>query len=177
MLDRVGIGVSIVPPFTPVAGKSVFYHNLFQIGCVSGGYFCAVAEIPVSHFREVIKAGGHLQFGAILIYQGDIHGVAPAVGAEAIVGIGHIGGIGADLPKPELGSNRTEAIPNFYTIPGFLYGLLNLHQLLYRAVPKIGLGELIDDLSGKIIFRSIPQIDHSIGNEICDAYKILVRKF
>ena len=151
LLDGVLFLVSKVPPFPLVAHKAVLFHEDFQQLGVLGGIRGAVGIVPVSFFGEIVKARGHFHGASVGGYQSQVYGVAPAVGAQAIRGIGNIGGIGVNLPEPFLGSYRPEAVPDFEGQPQLGQVIADGLQLFHRAVAQPGVGKIVDHGAGEIL--------------------------
>ena len=158
LVHRVLIGVGKVPPLGKIGLKSVLFHGLLQKRRVPRRLSGAVAVIPVGVGREIVKARGHGQLlSRLQVHQRHIHRVAPAVCPPAGDRVGDEGRVRADLPQLGLRRSRAKAVPYFQPdpLPGQL--LADLGQLFHRAVAQIGVGKIIDPLSGEIVHRGIGQ--------------------
>ena len=99
------------------------------------------------------------------------------MGAEAPVGVRHVGVVGADLPEPELGAHRTEAVPDFQRQP--LLGQLRACglKLFHGAVAEENLGEFIDSMAGKIFRTGVGQLLQHVGEVVPNPDKVGVLRF
>ena len=136
-LHRVFVSIRKMPPFCGIAPKTVLFHENFQKLRVGGGGFGAVGIIPGGFFGKVVKACGHFQLVPVRVHQRDVYGAATAVGTVAFLGIGDKGRVGADLPEPELGADRTEAVPDFQGKSQLAEISANRFQFFYGAVTKV----------------------------------------
>ena len=177
-IDWVILSVRKMPPLRKVGGKPVLFHGFFQQSGVCCGLMGTIAVIPVRIGSKIVVSCGNRQFrSGFQIVDGNIHGIAPAVGPLSGHRMGNKGGIGTDLPKLCLGRNGAEAIPNDQANPLFSQLFTDFHQFFHRSVAEIRIREVIDPVSGEIVRGSIGQFHPCRGDVVRDPDKFIILRF
>lgn len=106
------VGVVEVPPFAGVDGEAVAGHGVLEELAVAVDFFRYFWVGCGGFFGEVVVGGGHGEFAALGIDEGDIDGGA-AVVAAAFCGIGDVAVIGEDFPHGALDGEGAVGVPDF----------------------------------------------------------------